>query len=60
MKRKKDRKLSEGEAETYAAKETQHEIAERLRWLELTDPQPRPTPKPSVLSKVAFYQFDNF
>lgn len=47
--------LTDGEAETYAKKETDREVAARLAVLELLDPsQQRPTPKPNVLSRVDF------
>jgi len=47
--------LSLGEAETYAKRETEREIAARLAALEALDPsQKRPTPKPNPLNSVAF------
>ena len=42
-------KLSDGEAETLARQETEREIAQRLKLLELTDPsQVRPKGKPQI------------
>jgi len=50
-----DGEVSLGEAETYAKRETEREIAARLAALEALDPsQKRPTPKPNPLSSVAF------
>lgn len=47
--------VSVGEAETYAKQETEREIAALLAALELLDPsQKRPTPKPSILSRVDY------
>jgi hypothetical protein len=45
-----------GPAETHAKQETEREIAARLAVLELLDPsQRRPTPKPNILNRVAFF-----